>query len=407
MPSFEAMPNDRKHRYCTQVEGSPRNKILCIYHKNFLKNNTGANSYVMQVVKQFKEFGYSIDFLGTDRYCDNFPSFDEDNKKYNGLVANHFIYEDRQKPSYKKHFYSPISLIHDAFLDYFQQTVSKTPYRAICVFDINLLELIKFTEIDPHTKIIWMAVEFNSMHSFNWSEEKFTKKIAAFGSHIADEIELMHWCDDIFCISDNEKRLFEKFHNDVNFHFLPYFMDPKNCDGVKKDIDCLFVGDSNLYNKASMVWFIDQVLPLLAPGITFTICGTVCDILKKDNPEQYEKAIQYGMQMLGFVDDLDEIHARTKISLAPILAGAGLKIKTINAMAFGIPVVATDLGVDGFPDKTENGCVIANTPQEFVYSIMRLLQDQKFYNSMVVKCKKYFKRHFCREKNGDVLRKIF
>lgn len=391
---------------------SGRNKrILYVYHQNFLKDNTGANSYALQIAKKLKNSGCSIDFLSMDDFCDDFHDFDDDNKKHGGIVDNLYLYLHARgaKKKREKYTYPPLSCVYDAFIEYFQQVAAKNRYHAICVHSTIIMDLVKFSDIKPRPKIVGVLDELYSMHSFNWSKKSMPMRMSALGRNIATEIEWMKWCDDILCISADEKRFFEKFHTDnhVVFHFLPYFVAPKKLQGGPKEIDCLFVGNANPYNRDSVAWIIEEVLPLLKPGVRFAICGKVCGMLKDKNPELYEKALRYGMKMLDFVDNLDEMHAKSRISLAPTLAGAGLKIKVINSMACGVPVVATDLGIDGFPDRTENGCVIANTPAEFAGAITRLLTDETFYADAAGRCNSYFERHFSYDRNSRLIDRIF
>lgn len=403
---YPPLPVPGKRRYLGIKKKNEKTKrVLYVYHQNFLRDNSGANSYVLQIIKRLKKLDYSIDCLATTVCGDDFSDFYDYNATTGNLVDNFYL-RDSKIQKYEKIMRSQCSYVDDALVEYFQDLIDKNEYQAIYVHSTGLMELLRNSNIGSHTKIIGVMDEFNSIHSFNWHIKDDAEKFALLGSFLSEEIEILGYCDDVMCISADEKRLMEKFHPDVKFHYLPYFLESKTLSVKEKDIDCLFTGHCNPYNVDSLCWLIEYVLPLLESKVRFVVCGEVCQLLQKEKRELYSRGMEYGMEMLGYVEDLDEIHARSRISLVPTLAGAGLKIKCINSMARGIPCIVTDLGVDGFLDKTENGCVIANTPMEFANSIMKLLDDQLFYDNAVEKTKVYFERHFSLARNECILSSV-
>jgi glycosyltransferase involved in cell wall biosynthesis len=57
-----------------------------------------------------------------------------------------------------------------------------------------------------------------------------------------------------------------------------------------------------------------------------------------------------------------------------------MKIKVVEALSYGLPVVTTGKGLAGFPTKIKTGCLIADSPGKFARSIHQLLSDKEFYN---------------------------
>ena len=84
-----------------------------------------------------------------------------------------------------------------------------------------------------------------------------------------------------------------------------------------------------------------------------------------------------------------------------------MKIKTIDSMARGIPVVSTSYGVDGFPDKLENGCLVADRPEDFAAHIDHMLADKVFYDRQCKKTRDYFDAHLCSKVVSPVLDDMF
>jgi len=104
-----------------------------------------------------------------------------------------------------------------------------------------------------------------------------------------------------------------------------------------------FIGARNSINRMSITNFLAEALPLfrkwLAP-IKFVIAGSVCDELDKiDSPY---------LELRGRVDDVASFYASVDCMAVPMTFSTGLKIKTGEALSFGVPVVATEHAFDGY-----------------------------------------------------------
>jgi glycosyltransferase involved in cell wall biosynthesis len=78
--------------------------------------------------------------------------------------------------------------------------------------------------------------------------------------------------------------------------------------------------------------------------------------------------------MTGFVQDLDAEYRRARVALAPLSDPSGLKIKVVQAMALGIPVVARPAAVTGIQDApAECFGAVTNSAEDFAAAVIRLL----------------------------------
>lgn len=122
-------------------------------------------------------------------------------------------------------------------------------------------------------------------------------------------------------------------------------------------------------NYEAMLWFIDQVLPLIAqaaPAVKLLITGNRAKRPLPPSPHVHH---------LGFVDDVRPHVANAWISLAPIWTGGGTRLKILEAMALRAPVVATSKGAEGIAAEPGRHLLIADTPQAFAEAVLRLLGD--------------------------------
>lgn len=100
-----------------------------------------------------------------------------------------------------------------------------------------------------------------------------------------------------------------------------------------------FFGSAARPNVDGMEWFFDAVFPTIdAPGVDWRIAGGVCNALGR---------LPCGVRLCGPVDRIEDFYEGIDIVIVPLRFGGGLKIKTVEALGFGIPIVSTPAGVDG------------------------------------------------------------
>ena len=83
-----------------------------------------------------------------------------------------------------------------------------------------------------------------------------------------------------------------------------------------------------------------------------------------------------------------------EILFVPIFSGSGIRIKILEAMAYGIPVVSTSKGAQGIPYTNEKNILIADDKNEFTMSIIRLIKNKKLAKTIGDNGKKLIESHF-------------
>ncbi len=82
-----------------------------------------------------------------------------------------------------------------------------------------------------------------------------------------------------------------------------------------------------------------------------------------------------GVEVLGYVQDLDEFYAKAACVLAPYSLAGGVKLKVLEAMGRGVPVVGTEAALRGIRGPQEQGVVIGADASELLHQVARLRQD--------------------------------
>ena len=117
-------------------------------------------------------------------------------------------------------------------------------------------------------------------------------------------------------------------------------------------------------NRDGLTWFLanfrEEVLAAI-PDFRLLIVG-------RDSARPLPEATAWGdhVQTLGWVDDLDGVLSSCAALLSPLRVGSGTKIKVLEALARGLPVVATRAGVLGLSVGRPDGCLVAQSPEQLV-----------------------------------------
>ncbi|MCF6341201.1 MAG: glycoside hydrolase family 99-like domain-containing protein [Bacteroidales bacterium] len=132
-------------------------------------------------------------------------------------------------------------------------------------------------------------------------------------------------------------------------------------------------------NPDAVVWFVTEVWPLIysqCPEAKFQIIGS------EPTPEVLALASSPGVQVLGFVPETKPYLESAAVSVAPLRFGGGMKGKVNEAMAYGLPVVATSFGAQGFNAVHGKEMFIEDEARGFADAVVKLLKDELLQEEM-------------------------
>ncbi len=145
------------------------------------------------------------------------------------------------------------------------------------------------------------------------------------------------------------------------------------------DKQLLFVGGfGHPPNAEAAAWFVADILPLIqarVPDVRLAIVGS--------NPSPKVRALAGpAVQIDANVSDaeLAAWYARARIAVIPLTFGAGVKLKVVEALREGLPLVTTAIGAEGLPGV---GAIayVCNDPEAFAAATCRLLQDDALWTA--------------------------
>lgn len=151
----------------------------------------------------------------------------------------------------------------------------------------------------------------------------------------------------------------------------------------------LFVGGfRHQPNIDALTYFVERILPKIkihSPRMQINVVGTGLDTalveLLKNN----------GVDYLGRVDDLAKIYSTTRVVIAPLVSGGGKKGKIGEALSYGLPVVTTSFGAEGFNFENEKDAFVSDDPNVFAKYILDLEKDEVLWSKSSVFAYNYAK----------------
>jgi O-antigen biosynthesis protein len=169
--------------------------------------------------------------------------------------------------------------------------------------------------------------------------------------------------------------------------------------------DLMFVGGfQHPPNIDAATWFVDEVLPLLRAELP----EVRCHLIGSRAPDSVRALGERdGVVFHGFVEDLDPLLDGIRIAIAPLRYGAGVKGKINMSMAYGQPVVATSIAVEGMHLKPEHDVLVADEPAAFAAALSRLYRDEALWNRLSANGLANVERHFGFEAAREAVRRLF
>lgn len=126
-------------------------------------------------------------------------------------------------------------------------------------------------------------------------------------------------------------------------------------------------------NVDGILWFIRQVYP----HIRARRPQTIFDVVGARPPQEILdlSGNGTGINVTGYVPDPAPYRQQAGLMVVPLRAGGGMRVKILEALAQGLPIVSTTLGCEGIAVTHGQNILIADTPHEFAQAVLRLLDN--------------------------------
>ena len=264
-------------------------------------------------------------------------------------------------------------------------------YDIIILESVFLSSYIRVIKKNSNAKIYLRShnVEFKIWEKLGGNEKKVFKKI--YLKKLAkdlkfNEIKALSEVDVILTISEDDKRTFKNLGLKTTIETIPVAV--KTSAAIKNYNHSSFfhIGAMNWQPNIEAVNYLSsKIFPIILESqkeAKLTLAGS---FMKESTLENKNNAIVN----VGFVENVDEFIAEQGILLAPILSGSGVRIKILESMAIGTPVVTTILGAEGLNVTSEKEIFIAKNQEEFIEYSLKLSNSEALRKEIGEKAKTY------------------
>jgi sugar transferase (PEP-CTERM/EpsH1 system associated) len=144
-------------------------------------------------------------------------------------------------------------------------------------------------------------------------------------------------------------------------------------------------------NVDGVMLFARSILPRIrafVPDVKLSVVG--------HSPPARVKALgrEPGIEVTGYVRDILPYYRRSKVTVVPLRAGGGTRLKILEAMALGRPVVTTGVGCAGLDVRDGVHLLVADDPQQFAYCVVQLLRDDALRAELVANARRLVEQRY-------------
>jgi glycosyltransferase involved in cell wall biosynthesis len=228
------------------------------------------------------------------------------------------------------------------------------------------------------------------------------------------ERETASGVDLVFLISEEDREVIQALtaEGGAPTCVVPPVVELPHADGVRNRSGRVgthpaltFVGQMSwLPNEEAVRFFAEDVLPLLrSAGVdprVLVVGGGVSPSLRAD-------LIAAGVEPLGYVEDLAEVYHATDVFIAPFTSGGGVRIKLLDAMSAGLPVVTTTAGARGLESEAGRALLVADGAEQFARAVRRILDNPGIARRLSDSGLEYVRRHHSRASAVELMRTAY
>jgi glycosyltransferase involved in cell wall biosynthesis len=234
----------------------------------------------------------------------------------------------------------------------------------------------------PATRVLLNTIDLNFLRDARRSYSRRDALDSAYGGSVAKELNTYAQADALLTVSDKERDLLDDFLGQQAFT-LPLVEDvPRSPHPVGARRGMMFVGNfRHLPNREAVEHLCGEVLPLVDKALLerhpLTVLGSWLDQARLD-----VDPASPGVNLVGWVPSVRPYLERARISVVPLLHGAGVKGKVIQSMMAHTPVVTTPIGAEGLDLVQGEHALIGADAADLAAGITRTLTDDALWERL-------------------------
>ena len=260
----------------------------------------------------------------------------------------------------------------------------------------SYFDLIRSAPNRPSIVLDWHNIDSELMARYSSEAGGLPKKlIARRTTSLLHKLEarIMTLCDAHTVVSDVDKQKLLKHNPSANVTVIPNGVDSSvfstSSGGTSRGTSLLFVGSMDYHaNADSVLWFAQNVWPEIShkfPFLNFKIVG------RSPGP-RIQLLASDKIHVTGTVDDVRPYYTDALAVIVPLRVGGGTRLKILEAMAMGVPVISTSLGAEGVAAENGREILIADSTAEMLNALEKITNDVQFREDLAARARELVAR---------------
>lgn len=298
---------------------------------------------------------------------------------------------------------------------FFNNKLMKKAVKNTC-FDIIYFNTVRTMTYSKYLKTDTSVLDFVDAISMNYSQKKEKSNLLMTLFYYFEHKRLLKFelssqksIDKFIIISDVDKNYLINNGFDKNIEIIGNYVKDielkKYTNKIEHDNFLTFMGKMSYEpNVSAIMTYIEKIEPdlsQLAKDLKLIVIGSGA------SSKLVYFASKRNVHFTGFVEDPYEIIIRSKLFIAPMVSGAGIQNKILEAMYIGKCVVTTKLGSEGLTNLKGDEIVVLNDIESFSQVISQLVKDEKklleIGSNAHIYVEKYFSKQGIAKKYMEVL----
>lgn len=200
--------------------------------------------------------------------------------------------------------------------------------------------------------------------------------------------------DHCITVSENDRDILLDANPALKIDVIPNGVDTQQHQSLPyshENASLLFIGKMSYAPCSDAAkYFCREILPLIKRQVN----NTELWIVGREPPQEVMNLGSDGVHVTGWVEDVAPYYKRSTVCVVPLRAGGGTRLKILEAMAFGRPVVSSRIGCEGLDVTDGENILIADHPEEFAEKTVRLLHDDNLRKSIAENARRLVENHY-------------
>lgn len=226
---------------------------------------------------------------------------------------------------------------------------------------------------------IWSGISENTRNPFKrFYLRNLSKRLKRFEKKYINRYDLL------VPITTNDQKAYHLMGNQKPVMICQSGCDTRSIPKMQhpgRNRSLFFIGSLDwIPNQHGLTWFVSKVFPVIArryPDIVFYVAG-------RNAPRWIINKMKHGnIIYCGEVEDVREFMESKGIMVVPLFSGSGMRVKIIEAMAAGNPVIATTKGAEGIAVVPDENILLADSIEDFIKQIEKLVKRDEYFHKII------------------------